>query len=134
MPWPQPWDRYDIRKNDIKKQVSAFPDLVLFVHHDYDWFVVPGFFGREHRIVHDDDHVPRLHAAGSRAVQADDPGATGTGDDVSLQPGAVVVVHHLHPFMGQDIGRLHELFVNGDAAHVAEICLRHRGAVDFGFQ
>jgi hypothetical protein len=24
MPWPQPWDRYDIRKNDIKKQVSAF--------------------------------------------------------------------------------------------------------------
>jgi hypothetical protein len=101
----------------------AFPapdffDAVLFIHHDHNRLILLGFFLTEDCISHNDYHIPRLHTAGRGTIQTDDPGASLPRYHICLQPGAIVVVHHLHPLVRQDAGRLHQGFVYGDAAHI----------------
>src|SRR3954462_6028347 len=51
-------------------------------------------------VADDDDEVPLVHQAGGGAIDADDTGSAGPGDDVGLQPGAVVDVDDGHLLAG----------------------------------
>ena len=62
------------------------------------------------------------------------PVPRGPGDDVRLEPRAVVDVDDGHLLAGQQIGRLHEVLVDGDGAHVVEIGLGDRGPVNLRLQ
>jgi len=107
-----------------------FLDTVLFIGHDHNWFVAAGLLFREFGVGHDDYYIPGLDTAGCGSVQADDTGSSLARYDIGFQAGTVVVVHYLHTLVGQDMCRLHQGFIYGDAAHVAEVRLRHRGTVD----
>ncbi len=54
-------------------------------------------------------------------------------DDVGLETLSVVDVHNLDLFALDDVGRLQKRLVDGDAAHIMQIGLRDRYAVDLGF-
>jgi hypothetical protein len=88
----------------------------------------------EGRVADDDDEVSRVHQAGGGAVDADDPAAAWSLDDVGLQAGAVVDVNDVHLFPGQQVGRPHEFRVHCQRSHVVQVGLGDGRAVDFRFQ
>src|SRR3954447_20696182 len=67
----------------------------------------------EGAVADEDDQVALVHEASRRAVDADDAAAPRTLDDVGLEPGAVVDVDDRHLLTGQQVGRLHQVCVNG---------------------
>lgn len=55
-------------------------------------------------------------------------------DHIGVEPFAVGDVPYLHPFALDQIGRLHQLLVDGDASHVIEVRLGNGHPMDFRFQ
>ena len=58
------------------------------------------------------------------------PEPRSAGDHVGLQARPVGDVHDRHLLAGEQIGGLHQILVDGDRAHVVQIGLGDRGAVD----
>ncbi len=56
------------------------------------------------------------------------------GDGVGCQAVAVVYVEDMDLLIGQDVGCLHEIRVEGDAAHVVEVGLGYAQPVDLAFE
>jgi len=86
-----------------------------------------------HAGVADDEQLVALHAQPRRAaVGADDPAAGLALEHVGLEARAVVEVDHLDLLVGQQVGQLEQVAVDGQAAHVPQVALGHGGAVDLG--
>src|SRR4030042_2499792 len=69
-----------------------------------------------------------------RPIDADGTASRLAGDGVGCQAVAVVYVEDVDLFIGQDVGRRHEVRVEGDAAHVVEVGLGHAQPVDLAFE
>lgn len=85
-------------------------------------------------IAADDDHVAFFDQSRGSSIQADDSGTGFSGDSVCGQAIAVGDVVDLNAFKFDDIGGLHQVGVDGDAAFVVEVSFRHRSSVNLGFQ
>ena len=85
------------------------------------------------RVGCDDDHVAHLHLACRGAVQAHAAAVALAFDRVGLETLSVVDVHDLDLLAFDHIGGFHERLVDGDAAHVVQVGLRDRYAVDLRF-
>lgn len=71
-------------------------------------------FGFHEGIGHDNDRVAYVHQMRRGAVDADAAAVPFAGNDVGLQPCAVVVVHYLYALAGKDICRFHKRLIDGD--------------------
>lgn len=101
-----------IRKNDIGAEINR----LFFVHH---------------AVCHDDDNVTGLHLARCRSVETNLTTAAFTSDDVCLKSFAVVVVNNVNMFVREDVGGIHQVTVNGDAANIVEIGIRNSDTMNF---
>ena len=86
------------------------------------------------RIGYDYDRIAHDNLACSRAIEADAAAAALATNDVCLETLAIVIVHNLHLLACNDSGRIHQILVDGDAAHVVEIRLRNGDTVQFRLQ
>ena len=82
----------------------------------------------------DDDGIAHLDPAGSSSVETDAATAALAADDIGLEAFAVVVVEHLDLLAGNEIGGIHEVLVDGDAAHIVKIGLGDLNTMKFGLQ
>src|SRR4051812_22465171 len=82
--------------------------VVRVDEHDL-WPQIPRLGVGHRAVADDDDEVAFVHQPRGGTVDADDTGASGAGDDVGLQPGAVVDVDDGHLLAGQQIGRVHQV-------------------------
>ena len=101
-----------------------------------DHFGLEGFgFLKVHEgIGHDDNDVADLHFAGGCSVEADASTASLTSDDVCVEAFAIVVVDDIDTFACNQTGGIHQVFVNGDAAHVVKIGFSHLYTMQLRFQ
>lgn len=87
---------------------------------------------RQDAVAQNDDEIAPLAKAGRCPVKGDF--ARFTLDGVGLETPAVIEIDHMNKLIGEDIGRLHELFIDGDRALVIEVGAGYCGAMDFRFQ
>ena len=111
-----------------------FPDSVFAVHMDQVGNVFGSFFFRVVGVAADDDEVAFFDQFGSGAVQADDSGTSFSRDGVRGQTIAVGDVVDFHSLKFNDVGGLHQVGVDRDAAFVVQVGFSHRGSVNFRFQ
>jgi len=83
---------------------------------------------------HDDDDVAHLRLAGCCAIETDTTAATLSTDNVGVEAFAVVVVDNVNAFTSNEADSVHEVFVDGDAAHVVEVGFSHLDAMQLRFQ
>jgi hypothetical protein len=67
------------------------------------------------------------------SVQADLPAAGFALYGISRKARTVIDVQDMHLFVGQDVGYLHQVAVNSNAALIVDIEVGNTGAVDFAF-
>ena len=117
----------------LRRVMPLAHHLVFGVHkHDAGLEVACVRFLDE-RVGDEDDEVTGVDQPGCGPIDADNPGVSGTFDDVGGQSCAVVDVDDVDFLSGQQIGRLHEIRADGDGADVVQIGMRHCGSVDFRF-
>lgn len=109
-------------------------DVIVLIDHDNGRFVTVELFGGHQGIADDDDDITGLDETGSSTVEADGTGASLAADDVRFQSCAVVVVDDLYLFVRADTRCIEEIFIDGDATHVVEVCFGYGSAMDFGFE
>lgn len=112
-------------------RASGFQGVVLFIHHHHFGDQSAGLFFIHLGVGNNDDHVPDGGAAGGSTVQTDDAAPPFAGNGIGFQAGTVVVIADLHSFARKNAGGIHEVFVDGNASHVFQICFGYSGAVDF---
>ena len=93
-----------------------------------------GFLGGHQGVAHDDHLVAHRDAASGGAVEADHAAAALACDDIGLETLAVVHVDNLYLLVLADARGIHQVLVDGDAAHVVKLGLDDGGAVDFALQ
>ena len=76
----------------------------------------------------------RVNEVRRRAVDADDARAGVAANRVGLEPRTARHVPDVHSLVGQDIGRFHEVGVDGNRPLVVDVGLRHAGAMDLRFE
>jgi len=74
-----------------------------------------------------------MNDAGSCSIETDYPRTSFARYGIGLQACSVVVVHDLDFLSGDDVGSIHQIFIDGDATHIVEVGLRNGYAVYFGF-
>src|SRR5688500_10620040 len=79
-------------------------------------------------IADDDDAVAGVHEAGGGSIEADVAGAA--GDDVGLEPSAVVDVDDSDLLPLEEVRGLHQLGVDRDGADVIEVGVGDRRRID----
>jgi hypothetical protein len=109
-------------------------NLVLFIQ-DHD----PGgesfdLILRENGISHDDEPVAGLGPPGGGAVHADRPRPPFLDDEISREPLAVRDIEDFDAFERLQSGRLHQVFVDTQAAFVIQVGLRYGRPVDLGME
>lgn len=65
------------------------------------------------------DYVAGLNFTSSRSVKTDDTRAAFSGDYIRVESFSVVVVDDVNSFSGYDVCRLHQFFIECNAADVA---------------
>src|SRR5215203_505757 len=81
---------------------------------------------------HEDDDITRRAEPRARAVQLHDPGTGLAGNEIGLQPRAVVDVDDLHALVRQHVGRFHQRTVEREATLVVQVGPGERRAMDLG--
>ena len=113
---------------------DAFDDFVGFVADDDAGGVVGDFVGGDGDKGEDDDAVADVGEAGGGAVDADDAGAGGTGDDVGFEAVAIFAIGDKDLFVGKQAGGTEEVGIDGDGAVVVQVGLGDDGLVDLGLE
>ena len=72
--------------------------------------------------------------AGSSSVQADASRTPFALDDVGFKPFTIVVVYNVHLLARYQVGRIHQIFIDGDASHVVQIGFGHPCTMNLGLQ
>ena len=93
-----------------------------------------GFLKVHLSIRHDDDHITDLNQTGCCTIETDASASSFTFYYIGDKASAVVVVYDVYLFTGYQVGCIHQILIDGDAAHVIEISLCNTGAMNFGFQ
>lgn len=106
-------------------------DGVFFINKHHLGLHGRPLFIRCQRQGQNDDFIPNLEVTGRRSVQANRSGCRVAGDGVCVPNYTVGKVSDLDHFIGQYLRRVHEGFIDGDAAHVVQICLCDRSSMDF---
>src|SRR5690606_22451930 len=75
-----------------------------------------------------------LYQPGRGTIEANHARSAFAFDDIRLEARTVVVVYDLDFFIGDDVCRIHQILINGNASHIVEFGLRNAYPVDFGFQ
>ena len=114
--------------------LDALDDAVGFVAHDDAGDVFFDFVGGGGDEGHNDDAVADGGEAGGGAVDADDAGAGGAGEDVSFEAVAVFAIGDEDLLVGEQAGGAEEVGIDGDGAVVVEVGLGDDGLVDLGFE
>lgn len=81
-------------------------------------------------IGHDDDDVADLHLAGSSSVEADAATRARAFNNIGVETLAIHIVDDIDTLSGDESGSIHQVLVDGDAAHVVEVGLGDRGTMD----
>lgn len=92
-----------------------------------------GFLKIHCGIGHDDDGVARLHLACSSTVSANDSRTAATSDDVSVKAFAIIVIDDIHTFTGNNVGGVHQVLVDSDAANIVQLRFSDGDTVNFRF-
>ena len=129
----------EIKELSVRLQAMVQPNgstdqVVVLVREDNTGLEGLGLLWCHLGVSHDNDSVANLHLTSCGTVQADASTLPGTGDDVCVKAFAIVVVHDVNSLAGEKPCGVHEVLVDGDAAHVVEVGLGDGCAVDFGFQ
>ena len=90
-----------------------------------------GFFKIHLCIRHNDDYITNLHLTGSSSVQTDTSRATFTFNNIRIETFAVIVVHNLHTLTCNHIGSIHQVFINGNASYIIQVCFSHGNTMKF---
>ena len=80
-------------------------------------------------IRHDDNRVAHQYLTSSCSVKAYLATATFALNDVGFKPLTIIVVYNLHLFARNHVGRIQQIFVYGDAAHIIDVGLGNRHTV-----
>ena len=83
------------------------------------------------RIGHNDNHIIGLHQTCSCAIEAYLSCTTLPLDDIGDKAFAIVVVDDMYLLAFEHASGIHQIFVDGDAAHIVEIGLGDTGTMDF---
>lgn len=105
----------------------------MLIHQDHDRLMIRHLFFRQADEAGDDDDVAFFGEMGGGAVDTDRRRAPGSGEGVGFEAVAVGDVPDVDVLVGPDIGGFQEVFVDGDAALVMEVRVRHRNSMNFGF-
>ncbi len=109
-------------------------DAVFFVDKNNFRFVGFGFLRIEVGEARDDDVVPLLGQVGRRAVDLDDAGTLGARDYIGFKAASVGHIPDVDVLMGDQVGGLHQVRVNGDTPLIMQVRHGDRGTVDLGFE
>src|SRR5690606_28474074 len=120
--------------NRLGRVVAERDDAVVGVHVHHPGAVGGALGLGELGVGDDDDQVAGRDQAGGGPVDADDAAAALPGQHVGDQAVAVVDVHHVDLLAVDQVGRVHQVGVDGDRADVVQIRLRDRGAVDLAVE
>ena len=92
------------------------------------------FLGRHERIRHDDHRVANVYEVRCRTVDADTSATALAGDNIGLDTCPVGVIHNLHTLTGIDVGCIHQILINRNAAHVLKVSLGNLYAMNLRFE
>ncbi len=106
------------------------PGAVLGVHQHHRRLVLLGVLGSQGGERGDDDHVPGLDQVRPGPVHLHHPAAALPGEGVGDQPGAGGHVPDVDLLVRQDVGRVQQVGVDGQAPLVVEFGRGDRGPVD----
>ena len=103
--------------------MAASYQPVVFVRKNNQWLVRFSFFVGEHAVGNDDDDVAGLGTTGGGSVEADNARSALTFYDIGYKPFAVIIIHNMYLLVFQQTYRVHQVFIDGDAAHVVQLGL-----------
>src|SRR3990172_11102781 len=116
----------------LGEEMRGAQEAVLAIYIDQPGLVLAGLGFREHQVAQDNHRVPGGHQAGGGAVDGHLPWSPFYG--IGLKAGPIVHVQDLDLLKGEDVCRLQELTVYGDAALVVHIHPGDPGPVDLALQ
>jgi len=90
-----------------------------------------GLFAGHVGVGHHDDNIARGNLTGSRAVETNNTTTALTFNNIGFQSFAVHTVENLNLFTFNHVGRLHQEWIQRDAADVVQIRFRDRNPMDF---
>ncbi len=114
--------------------MEDFGDLILGVEAENDGFGTGGLFAGHEGKGEDDQPIADFSFSGRSAVQANFSAPGFAGDCVGFKPFPVFDVRDEDLFEGQDFRLLHQARIDGEAAVVIELGIRHTRHVEFAFQ
>lgn len=82
----------------------------------------------------DDHELPFFGMMGRSAVDLDGAGSLGRRNDVGFKALSPRYIPDMDLFMGDQVGRLHEAGIYGNASFVVKVCRGHPGPMDLGFE
>ena len=93
-----------------------------------------GFLQLHVGIGHDDHDIAHLYLACGSTVEADAAARARSFNNLSVETLDIHVVHDVDALSGDEPGSVHQILVDGDAAHVVEVSLGDGGTMNLGFQ
>ena len=85
-------------------------------------------------VSHNDDHIVRLHKTGGSSIEADTARSTFTFNNIGNEALAIVIVHNMYLLTFEHASCIHQILVDGNAAHIVEIGLGDTGTMYLRFQ
>ena len=110
---------------------SQVPTLLHMIVLNYSGLKTDGFLSGQGGVCNDNDEVARAGQSGRCAVHADRPVSISSFNVIRGKALAIGNIVDLHLFPLEYVRRLHQCFVDGDTAFIADIRFCHGGAVDF---
>lgn len=118
----------------LANRIGESGQFVAFQWKDQSRFECLGLFDGHQSIGDDDDHIANSHSAGGGTVEADHTRTSFAFDDIGFESFTIVVVDNLDTLSFHQIGRIDEVFIYGNTAHVIEVCLRNDSPVNLRFE
>lgn len=90
-----------------------------------------GFFEFEHGVTNNDDDVVDGNFSRGWPIEADHACLALAFDDVGFKTLAVIDIDNLNALTFDEVGGIHEVFIDGDTADVVEVGLRYAYPMNF---
>lgn len=112
----------------------SFNNAVIFVRENDTWLKSLCLFKIHPAVADDDENITNLYTAGGSAIEANHTRAPFASDDVGFEAFAIVVVDDLDSLPFDEVGGIHEVFVDGNAPDVVQVGLGDLYPVNFRFK
>lgn len=95
---------------------------------------MPCFLEVHQGIGNDNDGIPHHHLPGCGAVQTNATTAPFAFNNIGLEPLSVIIIDDLHLLSRDHVRGIHQVLVDGNAAHIVQVGFRHLHAMELRLQ